>query len=77
MSKYNFSDEEIANEVSKLRILLPMVSEEGLEMAAWQNLSNKLDEEENKMPAKVGTKGFGKGRAKLGSKKRKARRKKK
>jgi hypothetical protein len=28
------------------------------------------------MPAKVGTKAFGKGRAKLGSKKRKARRKK-
>ena len=28
------------------------------------------------MPAKTGTKGFGKGRAKLGSKKRKARRKK-
>lgn len=27
------------------------------------------------MPAKTGTKGFGKGRAKLGSKKRKARRK--
>jgi hypothetical protein len=27
------------------------------------------------MPAKVGTKGFGKGRAKLGSKKRAARRK--
>lgn len=31
---------------------------------------------ENIMPAKTGTKGFGKGRAKLGSKKRKARRKK-
>jgi hypothetical protein len=29
------------------------------------------------MPAKTGTKGFGKGRAKLGSKKRQARRKKK
>ncbi len=29
------------------------------------------------MPAKVGTKGYGKGRAKLGSKKRQARRKKK
>jgi hypothetical protein len=28
------------------------------------------------MPAKTGTKGFGKGRAKLGSKKRKARRQK-
>ena len=28
------------------------------------------------MPAKTGTKGYGKGRAKLGSKKRKARRKK-
>ena len=76
MSKYNFSDEQIDEEVARLRVLLPVVTDEGLYMAAWQNLSNKLDEEENIMPAKVGTKGFGKGRAKLGSKKRKARRKK-
>lgn len=46
MSKYNFSDEEIDKEVERLRVFLPMVSDEGLYMAAWQNLSNKLDEEE-------------------------------
>jgi len=43
-SKYNFSDEEITAEVIRLRDSTPGLSEEGYEMAAWHNLSKKVDE---------------------------------
>lgn len=39
-------------------------------------MNNHTNQRTTNMPAKTGIKGYGKGRAKLGSKKRKARRKK-
>lgn len=46
-SKYDFSDDEIGNEIARLREVQPMLSEEAYEMIAWQNLSERKDAEEN------------------------------
>ena len=68
------SEEELAAEIERIRPTMLGVSEEALKLIAQNNLSSKV---EQFMPAKTGTKRHGKGRAKLGSKKRAARRKKK
>lgn len=45
--RYNFTDEQVTEEIVKLKESNPMLSEEAYEMMAWQNLSDRLDQESN------------------------------